>query len=278
VTELPRPGWYPDPAGPESPGLRSFRWWDGSAWTDQTSERSDDVAPDSGRSRSRWRVGAAAVVAFALVATAAMGGLFLSGQDPAQTASARQSDPPSGAGPEPIGQLDLQTRVARIGAVTMTMPANPYAVTPDPLHLSGVLEVVFLSSAPVHPSYDGIHTWSSAVLFGRLADPPLGSEDLAAQGRRVLQELSRTMFDGRTTQVEKLHWSDQAVSGRAGLTVTARVHYRIPQLPSRYDTVTAQLVRLEDGAVLLALSSVPDDADSETVSQADQAVRSMQVD
>jgi hypothetical protein len=42
--------------------------------------------------------------------------------------------------------------------------------------------------------------------------------------------------------------------------------------------VTAQLVRLEDGAVLLALSSVPDDADSDTVSRADQSVRSLQVD
>lgn len=207
-----------------------------------------------------------------------MGGLLWLGQDPAQTALARQSGQPSGTGTAPIGQLDLQTRVARIGAVTMKMPASPYAVTPDPLHLSGVLDVAFLSSAPVHPSYDGSHTWSSAVLFGRLADPPVGTEELPAQGRRVLQELGTTMFDGHTTRVEKMHWADQPVSGRIGLTLTARVHYAIPQLPSRYDVVTAQLVRLEDGAVLLALSSVPDDADSETVSRADQAVRSLQVD
>ena len=117
---------------------------------------------------------------------------------------------------------------------------------------------------------------AEALLFA--ASEPLGREDLAGQGRRVLQELSRTMFDGRTTRVEKLDWADHPVSGRTGLTLTARVHYRIPQLPSRYDTVTAQLVRLEDGVVLVALSSVPDDADSETVSQADEAVRSMQVD
>jgi Protein of unknown function (DUF2510) len=32
MTELPLAGWYPDPSGP--PG--SLRWWDGSAWSNQT--------------------------------------------------------------------------------------------------------------------------------------------------------------------------------------------------------------------------------------------------
>ena len=49
---------------------------------------------------------------------------------------------------------------------------------------------------------------------------------------------------------------------------SAQVHYSVDRLPSRYDTVTALLVRLDDGSLIMAASSVPNDADSDVARQA----------
>jgi hypothetical protein len=55
------------------------------------------------------------------------------------------------------------------------------------------------------------------------------------------------------------------------------VHYRVERLPSRYDTVTALLVRLDDGSVIMAASSVPNDTDSETARQAAEALETLTI-
>src|SRR5687768_7709639 len=39
---MPEPGWYPDPAHDSA-----WRWWDGTAWTQQTAAPSGAVAPAS---------------------------------------------------------------------------------------------------------------------------------------------------------------------------------------------------------------------------------------
>ena len=58
---------------------------------------------------------------------------------------------------------------------------------------------------------------------------------------------------------------------------TATVHYSVPDLASRYDTVTALLVRLEDGSLVVAASSVPDDTDPALAQQAADALRSLTI-
>jgi hypothetical protein len=48
-------------------------------------------------------------------------------------------------------------------------------------------------------------------------------------------------------------------------------------LPSRYDTVTAVVVRLDDGSLIMAASSVPNDADSEVARQAADALKTLSI-
>jgi hypothetical protein len=51
----------------------------------------------------------------------------------------------------------------------------------------------------------------------------------------------------------------------------------VDQLPSRYDTVTALLVRLDDGSLIMAASSVPNAADSDVAGQARDALKTLSV-
>ena len=73
----------------------------------------------------------------------------------------------------------------------------------------------------MHPNYDGRHSWSSAVLLGRVSDP-LAGDDLEAAGRLTLQRLSQTFFDEHQTTMGKMTWSDHAVDGHPGMVFSAR--------------------------------------------------------
>jgi hypothetical protein len=57
--------------------------------------------------------------------------------------------------------------------------------------------------------------------------------------------------------------------------VTAEVHYDIDHLASRYDKVAAVLVQLDDGSVVAAVSSVPDDSGDLVTLGAEQALDSL---
>lgn len=67
----PPPGWYADPARPQSeagtPGL--YRFWDGVRWTDRTSTHPSGGPPVAGKPRRRGLVVLALIVVVALVAT-----------------------------------------------------------------------------------------------------------------------------------------------------------------------------------------------------------------
>jgi hypothetical protein len=58
---------------------------------------------------------------------------------------------------------------------------------------------------------------------------------------------------------------------------SARVYYSVDRLPSRYDKVTAVVVRLDDGSLIMAASSVPNDADSEVARQAADALKTLSI-
>jgi hypothetical protein len=176
----------------------------------------------------------------------------------------------------PTGQLDRITRTATIGPATLVLPDDPYVLHPDPMPLEGVLDLFFWAGATVHPNYDGRHSWSSAVLLGRVSDSAENG-DLEAQGRLTMQRLSRTFFGKHTTQLGKLTWSDHSVDGHPGMVFSGQVHYSVPQLPSRYDTVTALLVQLDDGSLVVAAAAVPDDTPPDVARQAADSLRTLSI-
>jgi hypothetical protein len=174
------------------------------------------------------------------------------------------------------GQLDPLTRTATIGPATLILPDDPYLLHPDPMPLEGVLDLFFWAGAPVHPNYDGRHSWSSAVLFGRVSDSPAGS-GLEAQGRLTMQRLSQTFFGRHQTRLGEMTWSDHSVDGQPGMVFTAPVHYTVPNLPSRYDKLTAVLVQLDDGSLVVAATAVPDDTEAAVARQAADSLGTLSI-
>jgi hypothetical protein len=291
VTAAPKPGWYLDPAGAEDrAGDPRFRWWDGADWTDAIADSAQAPVPTGRlrqRSGSQLRLRTVLVVSvgFLVFVGATIGAATLLWRDPGSTSAARSVSPvdqsgssavPAPGQADPTGHLDLQTRTATVGRATMQLPDDPYSLSPDPMMVRGVLDVLFLANAPVHERYQGRSSWSSAVLLGRLS-PTLGHGDLESQGRAALGKFSWALFDGhRTTLTDVSSW-DRSVSGCSGLLITGRVNYAVDQLPSRYDTVTALLVQQDDGSVVIAVSSVPNDADPQLAAQAAAALDSLTV-
>jgi hypothetical protein len=194
----------------------------------------------------------------------------------AQGARALGAASPSVAETVPTGQLDLITRAATIGPATLILPDDPYMLQPDPMPLDGVLDLFFWAGATVHPSYDGRHNWSSAVLLGRVSES-LAGDNLEAQGRLTMQRLSATFFGEHRTRMGKITWSDHSVDGNPGMMFSARVYYTVPNLPSRYDTVTAVLVQLDDGSLVVAAAAVPDDTDPDVAQQAADSLSTLSI-
>jgi hypothetical protein len=177
----------------------------------------------------------------------------------------------------PSAQLEQNTRTARIGTASLVLPDDPYVVHPEPLTSDGLFDCFFWAAATVHERYDTRgRDWSSTMLLGRLSDGPW-TGDLEQDGRRVLEAMSRSFFDGHRTEVRELTGADHAVDGHPGMLFTATVHYSVPHLASRYDTVTALLLRLEDGSVVVAASSVPDDTDPMIARQVAEALRTLSI-
>lgn len=176
----------------------------------------------------------------------------------------------------PAAFLEQNTRTARIGSASVVLPNDPYAVHPEPLSQDGFLDSFFWAAAPVHPRYDTRRDWSSTVLLGRLSGGA-SSGELEQDGRRVVEQLSASFFDGHPTEVRQLAGADHAVDGHPGMLFTATVHYTVANLPSHYDTVSALLVRLDDGSVAVAATSVPHDTEPAVAQQAADALRSLSI-
>lgn len=290
MSAAPRPGWYPDPAG--TPDL--YRWWDGGDWTEAISESprapsprtqhpadpADDLRP---RRPSRFRAVVALVVCLALFLSATVGLGLAIWQDP--PTAKRSLGARAGAAVSPglladrgaaVGRLDQRTRQATVGAGSMTLPDLPYQPAAEPLQVPGLLEVSFSASAPVHEGYDGHRSWSAAVLLGRLAGT--GDEaQLEDHAVAAVRKLSTTFFRSAPTRLAEVSVAEHSVDGNSGVRVTAEVHYDIEGLPSRYDRVTAVVVGLDDGSMLVAVSAVPDDAGAQLGAQAAESLETLAI-
>jgi hypothetical protein len=290
VTGEPRPGWYPDPAG--APGL--YRWWDGRNWAQVTSDSAQAPPPlpvlaessfaegESSRHASPLRVTAVLTLGFALFVSASIGIGLVLWRDPSSTSAQRTVGgsaglpSPGGVGTAPVGYLDERTRTATIGPASLTLPGDPYVLFPDPMKIRGVLDLLFWASAPVHLRYDGKNDWSSGVLLARVTEPS-NPGDLRTEGTVALHRLSQAIFDQHPTELKDVTGQRRIVSGQPGMRFTAEVHYTVDRLPSRYDIVTALLVRLDDGSLIMAASSVPNDADPAIALQAGDALRTLTI-
>jgi hypothetical protein len=217
---------------------------------------------------------------FALFVSASIGlGLVIwrdSSNGSAQRAVGAPAGWPSAGGTDPIGYLDERTRTATVGPASLTMPGDPYVLSPDPMAIRGVLDLLFWASAPVHPRYDGKHDWSSGVLLGRIAAPG-NADDLQTEGTRAVHRLSQAIFDRHATELNGMAWKQRTVDGHPAMLFSAQVHYSVDKLPSRFDTVTALLVKLDDGSLIMAASSVPNDTDSDVAGQAGDALRTLKI-
>ena len=282
MTDAPKPGWYPDPAG--ATGL--YRWWDGSNWAQVTSDSAQAAPPllvqteaaagggPALRRISPMRVAAVLSLGFALFVSASIG--LVIWRDPSNTSPQRAAGLPSAGGTDPIGHLDERTRKATIGPASLTMPGDPYALSPHPMAIGGVLDLLFWAAAPVHIRYDGKHDWSSGVLLGRVAEQD-SAGDLQTDGRLAMRRLSQAIFDQHPTELKRMTWEQRTVDAQPAMLFSAQVHYSVDRLPSRYDTVTALLVRLDDGSLIIAASSVPNDAASDIAHQARDALSTFTV-
>jgi hypothetical protein len=285
VSAAPRPGWYPDPAG--TPEL--YRWWDGGDWTEAISEspraptprlhspaRPEDELPR--RRYSPLRSAVALLLCLALLLSATVGLGLMIWQDGPRLDRGSRAPGRAPAVPDTsaaaIGRLDEQSRVATLGTASLTLPGHPYVLSPDPLRVEGRLDACFLANAPVHARYDGHRSWYATVLLGRVA-PEVSGPDLEQRGRSAVAGLGQAFFRSTDVRVDPVGVADRAVDGSAGLLLTTRVHYEVDGLASRYDALSVVVAELDDGSVVVAASSVPDDATPDVVAGAAQALESL---
>lgn len=175
------------------------------------------------------------------------------------------------------GELNPASREASVGGVSMRLPDDPYTVYSDPLERRGTLAEIFLASARVHADYDGRRDWSAVVGVGPVGTSAESNPDLEQLADRIVRQLADQFFGGHRTAIRGVSVADHAVSGRPGLLLTAQVHYRAEGLPSRYDAVNVVVVRQDDGSVVAAFSSVPDDAPPELARLAEESLASLHI-
>jgi hypothetical protein len=278
VTMTPRPGWYPDPAD-DAAADAGYRWWDGTTWTDHTADHAYAPSPDDvlavgpPRRQSRMVRAVAWTVVVALVLTTSAGALLLLWSGPSTGSGTQPDEAAASVG----GQLDERARRASIGPVTMDLPPSPYKVSGGTHQVPGVLDVVFIAEATVHPRTDQHSEWTSMTCLASVNERLADDFDLDEDSVATVRKLAGKIYGSASTEVDHVDVSDHAVDGHSGVQVTARVSYEIAGLPSRYDDVTAILVRLDDGSVVVAFSSVPDDASEQIRTLAAASLDSLRI-
>ena len=292
----PRPGWYPDPAGTED----LFRYWDGEAWTEAISESPAAPAPPTSapaatpsapaatrhprRNRPRrLRAVLALTLGAALLVTAGLSASgYLLGERNGRSSEPAKGRPGHSVGPSdpkgtepPMGSVDEETGEARIGNVAMDLPGEPYEVYSGSAPVRDAFDIFFSANATVHSNYRGHRDWVATVGLAHIAPgiTDQGSDRKAAED--AMRAVTKHFFGDHKTSLKDLHSSVGLADGRPAVTVRVNVHYRVKNLPSSHDQVTAVLVQLDDGSMVAAVSSVPNDAPPEIHRQAADSLASL---
>ena len=210
-----------------------------------------------------------------LVAGAGVGIGMMVWQEPATTAAQAARSLGAASDAPAIDGLDAATRRATLGSATLTLPPEPYVLYPDPVQLDGVVNVIFLANADVHPNYDQGRDWQATVALARISSG-LTDADLERAGDRVLRELGRHS----TVGIQRNH---QCAVGRSGHRRTAR--HGVPSGRLLFRRGPAEPVRPRGrlaGArrrrhLVAAISSVPNDAPPQVADLAATAIDSLTV-
>lgn len=196
--------------------------------------------------------------------------------EPATERPGRTVGPSEATGTKPpMGSVNEETGEARIGDVTMTLPGDPYEVYAGSAPVRDAFDIFFSANAKVHRHYQGHRDWVATVGLAHIA-PEITDQ---GTGREAAEEAMRAVtkhfFGNHKTSRKNLKSSVGLVDGRPAVTVTVDVHYKIKHLPSTHDQVTAVIVQLDDGSMVAAVSSVPNDAPQEIHRQAADSLGSL---
>jgi hypothetical protein len=181
----------------------------------------------------------------------------------------------SGKSSGPSGRLDEVTREAVIADARMVLPGHPYELVSDPVSVPGVFDAMFLAGAPVHTEYNGTDDWNATVGIGHIPADAWQGQDPKVFAEQALAGVTAKFFGNHPATVKKLRHGATMIDGQVCAEVSANVHYKIKNLPSRYDQVNLIGCPTDDGSVITAISSVPDDADPELVHLAEESVASL---
>ncbi|MGI8456503.1 MAG: DUF2510 domain-containing protein [Propionibacteriaceae bacterium] len=176
----------------------------------------------------------------------------------------------------PPGWVDQATGEARIGAASMTLPGEPYQVSPDSFQNS-VVDAAFSASAPVHPAYRGSPSWFATVAMLHVpADQVAANPE--ATGQKAMRTTLRWFFGSTELGIKNEQVAQLTVDqDRPALQVTAEIWYAIDGLPSTHDDLTFVITALPDGSCVAAVSSVPNDAPAEQRTLAATSLASLTV-
>lgn len=178
----------------------------------------------------------------------------------------------------PVGRLNEVSRKARIADATMTLPPDPYTLSGDSITVPDVIDAMFVAGAPVHPQYDGAHSWSATVGLAHLPGESVDSADPVEFADDRMGTVAERFFGDHRIKIKQARYAPLTVDGQLCAEVTARIHYRIEDLASRYDNFHLVGCPSADGGIVAAISSVPDDADPEVARLAAASVDSLELD
>ena len=269
-------GWFADPGGK----VKTFRWWDGTAWTRWLS--ADPTAPGPGAETRpteptptpavvnpgsaegvdlaelpppepadrvvRLPIAAAIVVAVVLLTVIAVGAIVSLSADRPPTGP--PVDPPPRKQAPSRMAYEPGTRKASFEEMQFIAPSSPFVCNTEPQKVSGTYTWEFGCTAVVHRNYDKKNgSWITAVGMGTLDDRLQASGDLATIASETFGALLPPNYGGVKATVKKRkiqNLTGVAPAGRAVL-LSANVHVSKPGLATKYDRVLLVVVKLQSG-------------------------------
>lgn len=248
--------------------------------TEPPAPEPDAAAPgdtESGGIRSP-ESGVAVPVAVGVVVAAVVAVLALVGLVVSVTTDRLPTGPALPPPPAPTESVtwDQRTREARFGAVSATMPAEPYACPSSLSSLPGVLNDTVICDVVVHADYDGSSDWSATAGFGAVPGEHVGPT-AEATAKALFASIREAAFSGQATTEKNVEVQQVTLSGQPVVAVSAEVHYQVANLPSTYDRVLVIVVPVDDDSYAAYFSSRPNDLPAATLATLNASIDKLRV-